>query len=243
MKIKLVSNFRDYYDYWFDLEGDVEFKRISTGGMSRPDMLKYLSSHDIPTPFYGYVKEFTREIDPMYHDLIKVIVHTNPNTHWGEGKELMTLEEAAEKYPDSFITFYEDTGRPAESIRDLYIGGRVFRMRYKSDDSWRSNVGNVEIGIISRWPLHRELKDIGKEYPLFAIDYVSRQRRGMEPTNMPWYVAVDFNEAPGLKGTGIENILDATEVVDLIRTWYTKNMRKAKPKADDGTDLENQRGE
>lgn len=229
MKIKLVSDFRDYYDHWFDLEGE-PWERLSTGGMDRPAMLSYLESHGIPTVGHDWVRIWKSLCGPQRIGLgnksytfpgcddMLVVVYTALRSHRGEDKLLMPLSEAVERFPAAYASQYQDTAVRGYSERLLVVGGQGYRYSYQSDSDWRSNCGNeVTISKPVRWPLNHEEKAIAKEWPLFAIDYVRRERsKGMEPTCMPWYVACDFNIAPGLKGTGMEDLLAPLDAAALI---------------------------
>lgn len=235
MQLRLVSDFRDYYDHWFDLDGE-PFERMATGGMSRPEMLAYLDALGIPTPHHCIAGNMRTQIDDHdldlggrtyrvtgYGDTLKVVVYTDDRAHRGEGKRLMTAREAVENYSQAYCSVYQDVPEAAgESVRYLRVGRRAFVYTYRSADDWRSNCGEVEIGQPKTFPSssrhyfwHGDPQRI--PYPLWAIDFVRRQRAGVEPATMPHYVAVDFNLAPGLKGTGIEDILSAREVVDLLK--------------------------
>lgn len=215
MKIRLKTDFHDYYDHWFDAEG-VEFERFSRQGRGRREALEYLSDIGLKTPPYGTPREvmvktnnrlLERELelqkDSKY--LLSVVVYLDENAHRGEGKVLMPLQEALNKYPNHLCTlFIPPIPGKSVSMRHLQIGKKAFWLRYTSSDDWRSNCGNVEIEVIKQEKdgYHPKI-----HYPLFAIDYIA---------NTDKMLAVDLNVSPGLKGTGIENILTGKEVAHLI---------------------------
>lgn len=60
--------------------------------------------------------------------------------------------------------------------------------------------------------------DFLDRYPLFAIDFV-------ESLSHKQLMAIDFNTAPGMKGTGMEDIISTEQVVKLIREFVLLNRR------------------
>ena len=202
MNIKLKSDFIDYYDHWFDLDGDI-FERMSAGGVNRYKMLTYLKSLKLDVPKFGLVKKLT-----LYNTKInKVVVYLNLNSHRGENKLLLDYKEALEKYPNKLATEYiESYNKYSESMRILQIGNKSISIIYENEDDWRSNYGcNVKTKIINIYDgIYDKIK-----YPLYAIDFVFDKYNN--------YYAIDFNIAPGIKGTGVENILKPKEVVDKIK--------------------------
>jgi len=196
MKVRLISDWREpHYDHWFDHEG-YEFRRVSTEGMSRPEMLRWLSTVGFTTPRHGRV----RDIAPL---LKKLVVYTDEGSHRGEGKLLLPSIETQEKYPDAYASEYIES--PPESFRLLQIGARSWILRYRSDDTWRSNVGEVEIAIQSEGSGYHPHIDA----PLFAVDCVY-DRDGNR-------YAVDYNIAPGIRWTGVEDRVSGQEIVALIK--------------------------
>lgn len=207
-KIALRSDFRDYYDHWFDREGLV-FHRHSQGGMSRGEMFEYLNIMGVPTPAYGSVFKLSKVLrDPD----TPIVVYLDPTAHRGKGKVKLLLGEALQNYPRYLATeFIAAPGRRPMSLRYLQIGGRFFWLRYQSDDAWRSNCGEVGIEILCSFAgYHPTIK-----LPLFAIDYIPIQETLMDlPFNK---VAVDFNIAPQIQGTGIESLISGRAVFEEIQ--------------------------
>jgi hypothetical protein len=208
MKLKLMSNFYDYYDHWFDLDGST-FERSTKGGMVRGRMFGFLRNKGFDTPIYGIVSHLKNAF--YLEDDDKIVVYTNENLHCGEGKKLMTLKDAYtdKKLQKCLCTQYINSDNPfnyAVSYRHLQIGNRAFWLRYISYNDWRSNYGDGDIELIE------ERKSIKiPSVPLYAIDFV--EKNGI-------YYAIDFNISPGIRGTGVEDILPAKEVVDLIKESY-----------------------
>ena len=220
LKLQLKTDFHDYYDHWFDREGQI-FERMSHSGMSRREMFDFFEQIGLKTPPYGTPKgileslsDFEKKMENLVQgdnfNLIDVVVYLDETAHRGEGKVLMPLMKAIQDYPNTFCSRYYPTLQTgSSSLRYLQIGDKVFWLRYTSDD-WRSNYGNVNITVLSQEKdgFHSKIN-----LPLFAIDFI------LGP-NFIW--AIDFNIAPGIKGTGIENILPAKEAVAAIKRWYQK---------------------
>ena len=216
MKVKLKSDFHDYYDDWFDLEG-IPFERYSRQGKGRKAALDFLTEIGLRTPPYGTPQEVIVQIYPRLLEreqelqkdskyLLSTVVYLDENAHRGEGKILMPLHEAKSKYFNHLCTlFIPPLPGKSISMRHIQIGKKVFWLRYISRDDWRSNCGDVEIEVI-----RQEMDGYHPQihHPLFAIDYIA---------NTEEMLAVDLNVSPGLRGTGIENILSGEEVVHLLR--------------------------
>lgn len=212
-KIRLISDFVDYYDHWFDIyDASIVFERMSRGGMSRPDMLSFLKSLGLKVPFFGRVKNVYEYMlckydhIPYADSIAFVVVHLDERAHCGEGKINVPLNEAIEKYPDRFGVEYI----PAQpsglglSWRYLQVGDKIFWLQFASKNDWRSNCGEVDIKILSQEKdgYHKRIK-----YPLFAVDFIPADN----------LYAVDFNISPQIRGTGVEELLPAREAAEAIK--------------------------
>lgn len=222
MKVKLLSDFVDYYDHWFDLEG-IEFKRYSRSGMDRFAMFRFMEKLRINTPDYGTVREIHEQNQRKTKAgreascWQKVVVHLDVNAHRGEGKVLMSIDEAYETYPDKFcVGFIHPTAFMPCTIRYLRVGNRFFWLEYTSNDPWRSNCGS-EINIkITRHGTIDEFNYVNLDEPLFAIDLVDGRMN--KYITGSW--AIDYNIAPQIRGTGVEEILSAKDCADEIKQKY-----------------------
>ncbi|WP_424660473.1 hypothetical protein [Desulfofundulus sp.] len=213
-KVRLVSDFHDYYDHWFDgCSAELVFERLSTGGMSRPQMLAYLRSLGLQVPFFGRVRDVYRytlrgyEEIPRSDTIFAMVVHLDERAHRGEGKVMLSLRDALEKYPDHFAVQYIPALPSGLGLtwRYLQVGDKVFWLEYFSRDDWRSNCGDVEIRVLSR---ERDGYNSRVRYPLYAVDFI--------PAAGKLY-AVDFNIAPQIKGTGVEEFLPAREAAGAVK--------------------------
>jgi hypothetical protein len=229
VQIKLRSDFRDYYDHWFarwDAPDCPSFDRWSRTAMTRLEQFELLDKANLDVPVFGRVGD--AEFMEWWYDStnvkrlsqVKAVVYLDELAHRGEGKRLVTLDEAFSHYKDfpysSFIPTTENPEQDAISYRYLQVGDRAWWLRYRGKGSWLSNYAcETEIKVLSEvfgfWEEGERTRIFGA-YPLFAIDFVTWQ--GMERKK-----AIDFNSAPGLRGTGIEDILSAKECFQAIATW------------------------
>jgi len=213
IKLSLKSDFRDYYDVWFNREDETDniFERYSNSGMNRLGMFGYLRTHGFRVVDYGYVKNFYRLDKDM-----DVVVYTDINTHRGEGKELMSIKDAMDKYSECLCSKYYKVCDDYDAIssRALQIGDKCISLIYKNNGDWRSNVGqNVDVKIIR--VDNNSYNSIFNyiDYPLFAIDFVEDL--------MGNFLACDFNIAPGLND--VKDVMPGKEVVELIKKRYELN--------------------
>lgn len=226
MRIGLRSDFLDYYDHWFDrLEvAEVIFERRSRTNSSRREIFQRLESMGLRTPPHGVVTELVACREKYLHQTFRdpaiagkaiealknLVVYTDEYAHAGEGKLLLSLSEALEHYPDAYASLHipQTPAGTGVSLRYLHVGRRRFWLRYTSFNDWRSNAGDVHIELLTEEsPGYHP----GVPEPLFAIDFLPY---GMGSERL---VAVDFNTAPALRGTGIEEKLSAREVCELVR--------------------------
>lgn len=214
--IKLKSDFHDFYDHWFAGSGQCathEFERLTTGGMSRREMLAWFDEAGFLTPRHGLVRDLvaTKAIG-------QVVVYTDENAHCGEGKIKLFASDALQYHPDCYATEYIPTTRvrgtgeyicpdKGVSFRALKIGNKGFLLKYDSIDDWRSNCGNCYSEVVNTFVFTEAAARHVSKYPLLAIDYVKQGNN---------LLAIDFNKAPGLRKSGIEKFMTAQQVYDEI---------------------------
>lgn len=216
--VRLVSNFRDYYDHWFATPGTpimARYHRDTTIGPSRLQQFVYLETAGLPVPHFGILLPKFK----LFGDY--VVVYIDQEAHRGEGKIVVPWETAEVNYAGSLVSeFIPTTDTPfdkAVSYRCLFVGFKAFHLKYSSSD-WRSNVGEVDIEILEEGPLEID-RDIFKEtpihqQPLLAIDYVQH-------VDTKQLACIDLNIAPGIKGTGLELSLRGQEVVRIIGDYIS----------------------
>lgn len=220
MTLKLVSDFRDYYDHWFDREG-FELRRVTTEGPSRSEMFTAFKAARIHTPRHGLVKD-------MPADTKWMVVYLDESLHRGEGKILIPAAEAREKHPDTFCTEYLSFPKNepvmsykekyfGSSWRELVVGNNYYFLHYRNCDDWRSNVGDdVIIELQDTHVGKRPKKDL--PYPMYAIDYTFDDQRGD-------FAAIDLNIAPGIGGSPVEEVLPGEQVVAALKDWMKATLK------------------
>jgi hypothetical protein len=219
MRISLKSDFHDYYDYHFDSvipdKPSVTMERMQVGGLKRSEMFPFMERLGLRVPKYGIAREIGEE------KIIWCIVHTDEMAHTGEGKFRYLSSRIPEEHLDLFAVQYvyrKDIDKKywfsGQSFRWLRVGECNFFLRYFSGEDWRSNVGeNVKIDIVGNPGI--DLKLISKvNRPLYAVDFVMDRYGAL--------FAIDYNSAPGVKGTPIEEMIPAGDFVGIIRRWYEK---------------------
>jgi hypothetical protein len=193
VRIRLKSDFHDFYDHWFAgswQEANLVFERYTRSGPSRPEMMELLAGQGMTVPRYGRVRELAKSLPGE----TELVVHLDELAHQAEGKIKCAVNEAVQSYPDFFGVEYIESGCAGGcTLRCVCIGQREFWMEYYNPRGWRSNAGDVSITMLAGSVRQEGLLP---EFPLWAIDYVPAGGR---------LYAIDFNIAPRLEGTGLED--------------------------------------
>lgn len=220
--MQLKSDFNDWYDYAFTKEGPVYERNFKTDRTRQQD-LEFLKSIGCKIPRYGKVKDLVPELlgakwnsffetwnfkrNDRIKDIEEIVVYIDDCAHCGGGKQLVSLREAEEKYPDNFAIEYlcESLG---ESYRYLQVGNRKWWLFYKAYEDWRSNTGDGETTILceEETGYHGDIK-----VPMFAVDFI--------PTSVAGFMAIDYNTAPGLDP--LRDKVRAGVIVELLQQAMT----------------------
>lgn len=209
-KIFLNSDFRDWYDFEFATgkpgPDDFVLDRIANPDKddlrnNRLYLLHTLKVFGFLTPDFGKVKDLKSR-----HPFL--VVYTDPYAHCGEGKELVSsddpfLDDKQDYYCSAFVGKHLDK---SYSKRLLFVGEAAFEYWYSSTESWMSNVGDGQITEAKRVYCARP----PLTPPLFAIDFVEGY-------------AVDYNTAPGTRGTGLNKLLTSEGVYRLLEKECLKS--------------------
>jgi hypothetical protein len=229
MNVKLVSDFRDYWDHACDADG-VEFRRMTTEGPTRREALSFLEAHGVPVPMHGLVKHVIPKVLDKYRHVgpmelrkallahyVHLVVYQDEMAHRGEGKSLEPCTMGTfERNGEMYCTVHEPSRYPV-SFRYLHVGRRRFWLCYRNrvvGVPWQSN-GDISVGpsqgvtisVLGEVLNESDPFDIKAAAVLYAIDFVPSEG-GL--------LAVDYNIAPGMKGTGIEEILQPNAIYKLI---------------------------
>jgi hypothetical protein len=215
MRVKLRSDFWDYYDHCFDVIADLTFERFSYGGMSRREMFEFLESIGLHVPPYGRPRDVLDQLDDFskeHPQLVEVVVYLDERAHRGKEKIKVLLPQAMEKYSGHLVSQYIPALPSGNGLtwRYLQVGDKIFWLRYYSCNDWRSNCGDVIVEVLSR---EKDSYHPNIHYPLFAVDFI--------PAGSVLY-AVDFNVAPQIKGTGVEDLLPAREAAEAIKRAFLR---------------------
>lgn len=226
-KIKLTTDFRDWYDHIFysgNEKCDAEIIRIAHDpkySISKPEQFNILGKRlKLNVPIHGNIQDWANRISP---DTL-VVVYLDEFAHQGEAKELMTMGEGLKLYPEKFFSVFIDTATDefkSTSHRYLQMGDRAWRISYSNPETWLSNVGeSVEIRVMFEDEQNIRNRDYEfcSLYPIFAIDFV------MKNNTLP--LAIDFSTAPGTKYTGLDKICSATDIYDAISRFVQEEQKR-----------------
>jgi hypothetical protein len=224
MKIKIESDFHDYYDHAFASKYDTPdyiLKRPSVyPQLPREKMFQLFTEYGMSTPQYGRDKSlFTCEY---------VVEHLDETAHRGEGKHHVKLEDAGE---DTFKVEALESIDPigirhplAVSIRKLFIGKHRFELQYDTAHDWRSNGNGCTITYLNMDENARRFNDLAnrelKEFPILALDFIPTARIG----SCGKYL--DINISPSWKGTFLEKLLHPSVVHEFIEEYVRENHRQ-----------------
>lgn len=192
--MKIISDFRDYYDEYFNENASVVYERVRKG-MGRGKELKVLQSLGIPTIEIKAVSEFDIRNSHL-------VVYLNPLKHDYQGKRIVEYGEAQLMYENNLASRFVEEANGI-TFKYLQIGTRRFRVYMKNEEPLELKKGKViEI---------QEIQSAGKQKfsgsPIFSIDYINI---GGE------MVAIDFNEVQHLGELGMESVLNKKEVTEEI---------------------------
>lgn len=222
--MRLVTDFRDYYDHFFTGTGP-EFVRVAANaGPDKREQFRILKAAGFKIPPVGTLDELAG-LDWWEEGRIRhVVAYTDETAHVGEGKELWHVHKwktnphmgGVRRYADKWATFCSAyvEGSRGVSWRRLQIGRHVFWIEYRSTDDWRSNCGDGDVELLEmECPgYHPHIR-----LPLFAIDFVHGAKD---------MYAVDFNVAPGVSGSGVQRVLrpwDAAKEIEDAYEYFVAN--------------------
>ena len=197
-RVALKTDYHDCYDVWLDRPGsaDVCFSRLAGDSWSvhRTQMFELFDVLGMFHPLYQKSAHFDASES--------IVVYSDPFSHCGEGKWLMTGEDAlrgglVESFASLFIPDF-----PGLSYRYFVAAGHGTWFEHWSTEDWRSNCGDGDLSPLSedRGKL-LNLPDIEAacrilRNPVYAIDFVARKVEGGVQL-----LAIDWNPAPRLAGT------------------------------------------
>ncbi|MDR3589429.1 MAG: hypothetical protein P4N41_07175 [Negativicutes bacterium] len=216
----LRSDFTDYYDSYFDNPNSVSplvFERYTNTGMSRSEILGFLSRNGFSVPKYGKLKDVGKWA-PHLRDSQLVVVYLDEASHRGENKLLMTVATALRTHPQCLAAEFMGTSKDSSYGRRLVqVGMKYFWLDQRSSNDWRASTGNVTTVITK----HGCGLQSNLFFPLWAIDFVPVNFSGNETL-----YAVDFSAAPIIGEFGMDEILDAEtaarEIKQIVNDTYKR---------------------
>lgn len=192
--ICIKSDFTDYYDIIQDKNSVLTYNRYLSECKQRGTALKYVRSLGLKTLELKPVNQYI-SLDG------KILVYTNPRLHNGEGKKIMTVDEALRSYNNCIASkFYEDT---TNVVKFLQIGKRRFTLYFKKDTPYDLSHGNL---IDIRESVSEYNRLIG--LPILSIDYIEINGE---------MVATDFNEVENLGKLGMSEFLRPEDIIKEIK--------------------------
>ncbi len=219
--MRIDSDFEDYYDTALGVR-DSESTLVRRREHIIPRRVAYgqLEMMGWPTVAHGITTQMYKQTGNRF----RFVVYRDEFTHGvnARGYDPLVLVRpsvAVEQWPDALCSFYTPCmdGDYVVSYSFLSIGRRAFLLTYHQRDklgdtatSWASNRGRFDVQIV------RELGEGFNHHmpvPVWSVDYVMAAR---DKTGIVIPMAFDLNEAPRLIGTGIEKILSADDVADLV---------------------------
>ena len=143
-KCSLKTDYHDCYDIWFESPavGLPCFSRLATDSWSvnRTDMFLLFEKIGLPKPAYRKAT--------FFQPTDRIVVYTDPFSHCGEGKLLLTQEDAiALGYQDCLASLYI-ADIPGMSYRYFVIAGKGAWFQHWSTEDWRSNCGDGDLSPI-----------------------------------------------------------------------------------------------
>ena len=212
MRLKLVSDFVDFYDHLFSSDEDsVPFSRVSASDIDQESQFEFLVSLKYNVPYYGQLGALLETMDNE-NDLF--VIYDSK----GQKPRFLTRSEALQEPFNQFSAAHilHDTGR-AISYRWLQVGDHPFLLEYASDDSWNSRTGTVAIRVIKASSVRAFLPHI--PHPLWAIDFIPFDNNSQR-------IAIKFTTSPVLQQTGIEEFMTAEEIVAAISRGVQNFVKK-----------------
>ena len=135
----IKSDYTDFYDVLSNNNSIITYNRYLSQCKQRGSALKYLRSLGIKTINIKQVNQFFRGDGP-------IVVYKNPMGHHGDGKEIMTVDEALQYHGNCVASSYYETD--GFTIKYLQIGKRRFSLCFKKDKTETLKIGTL-VDIIS----------------------------------------------------------------------------------------------
>jgi len=207
--MQLLTDYQQFYDGIFDDRPPVFHRMAFTrGGLDRRAQFRLFASLGLLAPPHGTVTElqerFRRSGPPLEWPEevardVWCVVYTDELAHRGEGKVLVPLGEAVQRYPGCFASLYVAPASEPVAFRHVRFGRLAYWLRQSGARAgWQSNRADEEQVLSQR----RVAGTNPVPRVLWAIDLIP------SPNGL---LAVDFNTAPDLTTLGETGALTNAE--------------------------------
>ena len=208
MRFKLVTDYLDNYDKFFEKTSKVEFERTKLSKFSREELFNYLKDLGNATPHYGVVERLVPFLFDLYQtENLLIVVYTDVFLHDRKQLLLVNAKSAFNIFKQSFaVEYLKGDEEYATSYTYLKIGNYDFGVKTTSSvqQCWQSNVFSKST-IMCRGEENTYNPKI--QYPLYTIDYIQHNKK---------MFAVDFNVAPTLEETDIHLFMNDLEIFEAV---------------------------
>lgn len=194
-ELRINSDFTDFYDKLSKEDSLVTYSRYLSDCKQRGIALGYLRSLGVKTIDIHPVNSFT-----IFDG--NIVVYTNPMSHGGAGKKIMTVTAAQRSYLNCIASKYIEAPDPI-SIKYLQIGKRRINIYFRKTERYTLDPGDI-IDIQEMNPEYNRLIAL----PIYSIDYISD---GGEMR------ATDFNEVQKLDKLNLNGYISEREIIQEIR--------------------------
>ena len=202
-KLKIESDFIDYYDILSSDNTNIVYKRFNKDREQRARDLKFLRNLGIKTLELKQVNQFVRDGNP-------IVVYTNPKEHNGLGKEVMSIDKAIVSYGNCTASQYlkPDNGY---TLKYLQIGRYRYAIYFKKDVNEISLSPGQLVDVAKIEPEYNRMIGL----PIYSIDYISHNG------NM---IATDFNCVENLSSLGLQDIISEDDIInEIVRSLVVYN--------------------
>jgi hypothetical protein len=215
LAMRVLTDYTQWYDGIFDAEPPVFHRQAFTsGGLSKRRQFALFESLGWRTPMHGLVRDLARRLGaPLAGqappreawDQVRLVVYLDELAHRGEGKALLPLAEACERYPHCYASVFHAAAVPATVYRLVRFGrwgGWI--LQSGPVEAWRSNRDDTErVLVLQRTDAANPIPRV-----LWAVDFIAG------PEGL---LALDFNTAPDLEVLGETGALTVRDVADELR--------------------------
>jgi hypothetical protein len=210
--MRLLTDYRQYYDDLFDENGPVFHRTAFTrGGLSKQSQFELFGRLGLKTPPHGPVASLASQLSAStvcgsppreWMEDVRCVVYQDEFAHGGSGKSLLALSEAMAGHPEAYASIYVPPAGSALNYRHARIGKiGVWLRQVSGSGEWRSNRSDRETVLRRDW----DMAPAPVARVLWAIDFIPSSQ-GL--------LAIDFNTAPDLDTLGETGAVTPAEILE-----------------------------